>query len=123
MGKSILFVYGTLKRGQRNHHLLAAQQFLGNATTEPRYRIVDLGPYPGLVAIHENGLAVRGELWTVDDNCLRQLDTFEGVPDLFDRRPVAIPGWKEVHAYFWNGAIAPSAASGNIWPFSKELRR
>jgi gamma-glutamylcyclotransferase (GGCT)/AIG2-like uncharacterized protein YtfP len=25
---TLLFVYGTLKRGQRNHHLIAAQQYL-----------------------------------------------------------------------------------------------
>jgi gamma-glutamylcyclotransferase (GGCT)/AIG2-like uncharacterized protein YtfP len=57
-----LFVYGTLKRGQRNHRLIADQRFLGEATTEPRYRVFDLGPYPGLVIDETNGVAVLGEL-------------------------------------------------------------
>ena len=116
MGKAILFVYGTLKRGQRNHRLLADQQYLGEAATEPRYRVFDLGPYPGLVADAANGLAVRGELWAVSECCLAELDDFEGVPDLFARRRVVVPGRDGVEAYFWAGAVPDGAASGSEWP-------
>src|SRR5215471_201591 len=61
--KTIVFVYGTLKRGERNHRLLADQEFLGAAVTVPRYRVFDLGPYPGLVRDDATGLAVRAELF------------------------------------------------------------
>lgn len=115
---TLLFVYGTLKRGLRNHHLMAGQCFVAEAVTEPRYRVVDLGPYPGLVPDPATGLAVRGELWAVDDACLAALDAFEGVPDLFDRGPVAVAGRAEtVHAYFWNRAVPVGAPSGDRWPF------
>ena len=83
MGKTILFVYGTLKRGLRNHRLIADQEFLGEAVTAPRYRVIDLGLHPGLVTDESNGLAVKGELWAVSDCCLAELDDFEEVPGLF----------------------------------------
>ncbi len=86
-GKIVLFVYGTLKRGGRNHRRLAGCEFVGNAVTVPRYALVDLGPYPGLVT---GELAVRGELWAVPADRLPALDAFEGVPDLYTRGPVTL---------------------------------
>jgi gamma-glutamylaminecyclotransferase len=115
--KTVLFVYGTLKRGQRNHQLIADQEFLGEAVTQPRYRVFDLGPYPGLVADDTTGVAVRGELWAVGACCLAELDDFEEVPGLFVRVLVAIAGRDgEVFAYFWNRPVPPGAASGSDWP-------
>jgi gamma-glutamylaminecyclotransferase len=114
---TILFVYGTLKRGLRNHRLIADQQFLGEVATEPRYRVFDLGPYPGLVRDEANGLAVNGELWAVGDCCLAELDDFEEESHTFRRERVAIAGHEgEVFAYFWNCPVPEGAASGSEWP-------
>jgi gamma-glutamylaminecyclotransferase len=121
--KTILFVYGTLKRGQRNHRLIADQEYLGEAVTGPRYRVFDLGPYPGLVPDRANGVAVKGELWAVSACCLAELDDFEGVPDLFDRKPLAVAGREdEVFAYFWNRLVRPGTPSGDEWPLPGEER-
>jgi gamma-glutamylaminecyclotransferase len=114
--KTILFVYGTLKRGLRNHRLIADQEFLGEAVTEPRYRVFDLGPYPGLVTDEANGLAVRGELWAVSDCCLAELDDFEEESHTFRRGPVALAGAREVQAYFWNRPVPAGAPGGAEWP-------
>ena len=115
---TILFVYGTLKRGLRNHQLIADQQFLGEATSEPRYRVIDLGPYPGLVRDEANGLAVKGELWAVGDCCLAELDDFEEESHTFRRGPVALAGREgEVFAYFWNRPVPEGARSGSELPF------
>jgi gamma-glutamylaminecyclotransferase len=103
---TVLFVYGTLRRGHRNHPRIAGQVFLGDAATAPRYRVLALGPYPGLVPDDAAGVVVPGELWAVSDGRLAELDKFEGVPDLFDRRPVAVAGRDDqVFAYFWNGPV------------------
>jgi gamma-glutamylaminecyclotransferase len=59
---TILFIYGTLKRGMKNHSLVAGQMFLQTANTKPFYRLLDLGPYPGLIANDKRGLAIAGEL-------------------------------------------------------------
>jgi gamma-glutamylaminecyclotransferase len=118
---TVLFLYGTLKRGQKNHRLLAAQRFVGDAATEPRYRLYDLGQYPGMVADTANGLAVAGELWEVDDGCLAELDEFEGVPELYVRQRVALQGTAgPVESYLYNRAIPPGARSGESWPLPAE---
>ena len=113
---TVLFVYGTLKRGLGNHHLLDGQEFLGEAETEPRYRVIDLRHYPGLVVDEVNGLAVKGELWSVAASCLARLDEFEEVSNTFARKPVRIPGRGLVQAYFWNQRVPTDARSGDRWP-------
>jgi len=94
-----LFVYGTLKRGDCRHHAIADQQFLGSATTESAYRLYDFGDYPALVAC-EDGVAVGGELYQVDDACLETLDVIEGVAQsLYARKPVELlPPWHDQQA-------------------------
>ena len=114
--RTLLFVYGTLKRGLRNHRLLAGQIFLGEVVTEPRYRVFDLGPYPGLVVDEANGLVVKGELWAVTGECLARLDLFEEEAHTFMRGLVAIPGREGVYAYFWNRAVPEGAKCGVQWP-------
>lgn len=116
--ETILFVYGTLKRGERNHRLLADQRFLGAATTAPRYRVIDLGPYPGLVRDESAGLAVHGELFAVDECALGELDDFEGVPGLFVRELIEIDGRTDVWAYFLNTPVPDGAKTGDRWPLT-----
>ena len=45
----LVFVYGSLKRGQSNHHLLAATTFQGEARA-PGLVLHDLGPFPMAIA-------------------------------------------------------------------------
>lgn len=118
MGTTFLFVYGTLKRGARNHRLLADQEFVSSATTAPKYRVYDLGPYPGLTRDEATGLAVRGEVFAVTECALAELDDFEGVPTLFVRKPIEIDGYGEVWAYFTN-AVPEGARSGDRWPLGE----
>jgi gamma-glutamylcyclotransferase (GGCT)/AIG2-like uncharacterized protein YtfP len=88
---TLLFVYGTLKRGCSNHHHLAGQQFVGAARTTPGYRLYDLGGYPGIVAQPDDREGVIGEVWTVDDEALHALDEFEGVHEgLYRREPIPL---------------------------------
>jgi len=44
-GLELVFVYGSLKRGQSNHHLLSATSFQGEARA-PGLVLHDLGPFP-----------------------------------------------------------------------------
>ncbi len=83
-----LFVYGTLKRGRRNHHLLEQQTYLQEAVTEPVYRLCDCGSYPALVEVAEGGRAIRGEIFLVDEALIPRLDRLEGAPRLFQLQPL-----------------------------------
>jgi gamma-glutamylaminecyclotransferase len=75
---SRVFVYGTLKRGGDNHGWIEKQQFVSEARTKPLYRMFDLGGYPGMIFSQE-GLAIAGEVWDVDEAGLAQLDVLEDV--------------------------------------------
>src|SRR5438105_3562854 len=106
MSKAILFIYGSLKRGRCNHHLIADQEYLGEVVTEPRYRLLDLGTYAGMIRDDLNGLAVKGELWAVEPRGLLELDEFEGTDGPYSRATVMIAGRTDlVEAYFWNGMV------------------
>jgi gamma-glutamylaminecyclotransferase len=112
----LLFVYGTLKRGERNHRLLADQRFVGPAVTSPGLRLFDLGPYPGMVRDADGG-PVRGELFAVRECGLDELDDFEGVPDLFTRERVELADGTTAWAYLYARPVPADAPSGEEWPF------
>jgi gamma-glutamylaminecyclotransferase len=120
MSKTVLFVYGTLKRGQKSHHMISSQEFLGEATTMPLYRLYGLGWHPGMVLDTENGLEVKGELWAVDDATLAKLDEYEGVAESwYIRDDVAVRDhFENVQTYFFNQKILPGTISGGEWPFA-----
>ena len=80
-----VFVYGSLKRGLDNHHLLDTAVFAGRASTADFFRMMD-GPYPVLRYSDTDGWRVSGELYEVDDPTLEALDDLEGVDEsLYDR--------------------------------------
>jgi gamma-glutamylcyclotransferase (GGCT)/AIG2-like uncharacterized protein YtfP len=113
-----LFIYGTLKRGHSAHHLLANQQFLGEAVTTPQYRIVDLGPHPTLVEATD-GVPCHGELWRVDDEYLRKLEAYEDAPTYYHRRSVMIQNCTElVEAFFRVEPASDQLPWSDRWPAS-----
>jgi gamma-glutamylaminecyclotransferase len=114
--KTILFAYGTLKRGGRNYFRLAGQEFLGAVATAPKYRVIDLGAHPGLIRDTTSGFAIRGELFAVDTKCLAELDAFEEVPGPFVRERIEVSGYAEVWAYYMNTPVPSGAKQGDRWP-------
>lgn len=113
---TLLFVYGTLKRGMSNHHRLAGQHLVGEARTQPVYRLYRIDWYPGLVRVITDGVTVEGELWEVDDATLRQLDEYEGVPTWFERCELEIDGVdKPVQGYLYRGDVSSHADIGTCW--------
>lgn len=78
-----VFVYGTLKRGQRNFHYLEEAQFVGEFTTEAAYSIYLIDDYPAVCL--DGGQAVQGEVYLVDDVQLRSLDRLEWYPEYYQR--------------------------------------
>ncbi len=121
-----LFVYGTLKRGHCRAPMLTGQRFLGAARTMPIYRLVNCGTYPGLIrATAPHGLAVKGELWTVDPTCLARLDEEEGVDQaLYERVAVDIASQPALHveAYLYLRDTASLADCGDCWSLDFERR-
>jgi gamma-glutamylaminecyclotransferase len=114
----VLFVYGTLKRGCKNHHHIADQRFLDQARTAPGYALYDLGDYPGLVADAGDTQGVTGELWEVDEAALSRLDEFEGVDEgLYRRQRVELrDSVNHAHAHTYLYARDPGQRRiGSTW--------
>lgn len=119
----LVFVYGTLLRGERNHARLAGARYLGPARTRPRYALYHLGHYPGMTG---GAGAVEGELYEVDAPLLAALDAFEGVPHLYRRSPVALDGGGPAEGYLLTRAQVagrPRLPSGSWRARAEERRR
>ncbi len=114
-----LFVYGTLKRGCKNHRHLAGQTYVGEARTVPGYRLHHLGDYPGMIADPSDTAGVTGELWTVDAAALLHLDDFEGIHEgLYTREAVPLlPPCDQlrVHTYLYARDTAGHPPLGPTW--------
>jgi len=80
---SLIFVYGTLKRGFHwNHKFLSRSSFVTRAITEQPYPLVvgESGvPYLlGDAELVGKGQRILGEVWRIDDETLIGLDEYEG---------------------------------------------
>ncbi len=115
-----VFVYGTLKRGCRNHHYLAGQQFLGKAMTSPGYILFSLGDYPGMVRSADQNHHVVGELWAVDRAGLSALDELEGLAEgLYERVPIGLAAPfadLPVESYLYLRSLEGHRPLGSVWP-------
>lgn len=117
---SLVFVYGTLKRGGANHTYLAGQTFLGTGRTAPGFQLHDLGHYPGMIVAPDDRDGVAGEIWSVDPGCLARLDVLEGLAEGLYRRervPLLPPfDSAQVEAYLYAlGVTGRPAIRGGIW--------
>lgn len=115
-----VFVYGTLKRGGSNHLFLEGQKYLGAVRTEPGFALYSLGDYPGMVRAPGDTLGVTGELWSVDDACLAELDRLEGLDEgLYERVDVLLlpnPHAPSAQAYLYLRPHHGLPPLGDTWP-------
>ena len=116
---TLLFVYGTLKRGDVRAPLLDGQQYLGQTKTLTVYRLFNTGDYPALVEAEPLGLAGRaivGELWRVDAGCLARLDVEEGVDEgLYERSMIKLADAQRAWAYLYLHPIDGMEDCGDRW--------
>jgi gamma-glutamylaminecyclotransferase len=116
----LVFVYGTLMRGECYHAALADQQFVGTAITSPQYRLFHCGSYPALIETQSgSGNRIEGEVWRVSTACLTRLDEVEGVHEgLYERRSVALEvgtSDEAVEAYFYLQDVSTLPDLGTRW--------
>jgi gamma-glutamylcyclotransferase (GGCT)/AIG2-like uncharacterized protein YtfP len=93
--EAVLFVYGTLKRGQPNHGRLQGARWLGAAWLEGAC-LYDLGPFPMAIAAEGR---VCGELYAVARAVLPLLDAFEGCPRLYQRHWLPLGDGRQAWVY------------------------
>jgi gamma-glutamylaminecyclotransferase len=81
-----VFVYGTLKQGFRNHHVISGRRLAGEFITVEAFPLYVIGEFglPWLVHQPGSGHRVAGQVFEVDDDDLAAMDALERVSD---------PGW------------------------------
>lgn len=90
-----MFVYGTLKRGEKNHHWLEGASWQGEAELSG-VLLHDLGPFP--MAVIGEGTAI-GEVYAVEERGLARLDELEGYPRLYDRQMLTLNDGRHAWVY------------------------
>ncbi len=91
----LLFVYGSLKRGQRAHQLLQGLPWLGQAWLAGAC-LHDLGPFP--MAVLGEG-RIQGELYGIGEADLAALDRYEGAPRLYKRHWLSLEDGRSAWVY------------------------
>jgi gamma-glutamylcyclotransferase (GGCT)/AIG2-like uncharacterized protein YtfP len=93
--RQLVFVYGTLKRGEKNHHWLEGASWQGEAELSG-VLLHDLGPFP--MAVIGEGTAI-GEVYAVEERGLARLDELEGYPRLYDRQLLTLNDGRQAWVY------------------------
>jgi gamma-glutamylaminecyclotransferase len=77
----LVFVFGTLKQGFPNHHIIAQQSLLGEYETVQPYPLYLVGERhsPWMMDQPGEGMKVRGQVFKVDEQCLAALDELERI--------------------------------------------
>lgn len=90
MNKHYVFVYGTLKKGERANFKLDASDFRGGFMTQMKFRL--FGEAFPMAFLDEEGHNVAGEVYYVDDPTLDRLDQYEGYPGFYTRDKITVRG-------------------------------
>jgi gamma-glutamylaminecyclotransferase len=120
--KHLIFVYGTLKKGFPNHdRYMQSAEKVGNYRTVENYPLVLIGQryVPCMINAPGEGEHIEGELYEVDDDCLKRLDALERIkkPDGYRRLKICL---KSVEKY---NAVSLEAHAYLISPkFAKDRR-
>ncbi|KAM9836157.1 gamma-glutamylaminecyclotransferase B-like isoform 1-T3 [Aulostomus maculatus] len=97
MRMAVIFVYGTLKKGQPNYYRMfdssnGKAEFLASVRTTQKYPLIIATKHniPFLLNIPGQGQRVHGEIYKVDEKMLNFLDDFEGIPTMYQRTMVEL---------------------------------
>lgn len=117
---TLVAVYGTLKKNQSNHRLLAKKMHCGNFRCD-LITLYDLGPFPAAKLSNSDG--VRVEVYEVDDETFARLDELEGFnaesqqSGLYNRIQIQTP-FGQAWLYIYNHDVSgyPEICSGEWFP-------
>jgi len=86
---SLVFVYGTLRKGACNQIQMLSAECLGLYETLPEYSMFDLGAFPAVKPL--GNTSIIGELYLVNQQTFTNLDLLEGYPTYYDRIQIDTP--------------------------------
>lgn len=116
-GHKIIFVYGSLRGGLYNSGRCGHMKFVCNASLKG-YGLFSLGYYPAIVKNKDNGHAVIGEVYDVDETTFRRLnsmelgagyDEVEGEVELSTGKKLKVIFWEMSWERFSRGMMNPES--------------
>lgn len=102
----LVFVYGTLLAGERNHHVLGGSRLVRAARTPAAFELRDLGHFPGL--LRGGTQAVEGEVYDVTARVLADLDRLEDHPTFYHREHIIL----DDGGVAWSYVLTPDKVAG-----------
>jgi gamma-glutamylcyclotransferase (GGCT)/AIG2-like uncharacterized protein YtfP len=101
----VLFVNGTLMRGQKLHENLDGAEFLGEFRTAPRYRLYSIADvHPGMFEVETGGVSVVGELYRMPAEVWARVEA--GEPPRLYRGPVTLSDGRQVDGILYPRELA-----------------
>lgn len=107
----LLFVYGSLKRGQVNHRQLGQARFVADMRTVARFALRLIDGYPALVPGERS---IRGELHRLNQEQWAGLDEFEG--DGYRRALIELIDGSHAVTYLARQANTGVLLDADEWP-------
>lgn len=87
---TLIFVYGTLMQGLRNHHLLKDEKLICDKThSQQKADLIVLYDRP-YMQLNSEGVQIKGELYEVSDSALTRLDELEDHPKWYIRKSIHV---------------------------------
>lgn len=99
-------------RGESNHEFLKGAEFVCETRTKPEFSLYDLGQYPA--AVKNGTTSITGELYNVNDDMLKRLDTLEGYPTFYTRKHIKLENGDNVIIYLLPEKFALKLSRGEI---------
>uniref|UniRef100_A0A914EPQ5 Gamma-glutamylcyclotransferase family protein n=1 Tax=Acrobeloides nanus TaxID=290746 RepID=A0A914EPQ5_9BILA len=123
--RHLVFLYGTLKTGEPNHHVLnnpdtGVHELIGIGHTIEKFTLVIATQFniPFLLNEPGKGHQITGEIYSVDEKKLAELDRLEDYPNLYKREKHSIKMINDevLHAWIyllpiWSEEIVQTASA------------
>jgi len=111
---SLLFVYGSLKKGFQNHDIIKEATYKCKVRTRKKFAMYEepFGNYPYLIDKGNQGHKIEGELYEINrKDLLDAIDEFEGAPTYYVRKSIMVEmrngEIKKALAYFFASQKIP----------------
>ena len=86
-----VFVYGTLKKDFRAHHLIPDEGYMGEYVSNMKFRVFG-NSFP-MAVLSRDGNQIRGECYWLTSPELKELDRYEGYPGFYTRDKMMFHGF------------------------------
>ncbi len=102
-----IFVYGSLRKGLRNHHYLQNSEYVGDFTSEKQFHLITYKNlhFPYLLEnaeIDKPMNFVTGEIYKVKNDILKKIDNLEYNSELYERKKYIFKNnEQEIEAYVY----------------------